>query len=64
MEIRYKIKDMSNPNMSNEMAIDLIQKNMPDPKRNEFLHDALIKAIVALKHDRSKRDEIVREKNT
>ena len=62
MEVRYKLKDMSNPNMSNEMAIDLIQKNMPDPKRNEFLHDALIKAIVALKHDRSRKDDVARER--
>lgn len=62
MEIRYKLKDMSNPNMSNEMAIDLIQKNMPDPKRNEFLHDALIKAIVALKHDRPRKDDVARER--
>ena len=62
MDVRYKLKDMSNPNMSNEMAIDLIQKNMPDPKRNEFLHDALIKAIVALKHDRSRKDDIASER--
>ncbi len=62
MEIRYKLKDMSNPNMSNEMAIDLIQKNMPDPKRNAFLHDALIKAIVALKHDRHRKEDILNER--
>jgi len=43
------LRDMKNQDLSNEMAIDILQKNMPDPKRNSVLSDALIKAIVALK---------------
>ena len=48
MEKKFYLRDMHNNRMTNEEAIEIITKNMPDPKRQTVLFDALVKALVAL----------------
>ena len=48
MDRKFYLRNMHDHSMTNEQAIDIIQRNMPDPKRQIVLFDALCKAIVAL----------------
>lgn len=55
ISIKYGMKDISNKAMTNEMAIDILQKNMPDPRRQQVLFDAVVKAILALRHAKEEK---------
>ena len=56
MAVRFRAKDMTNPQMTNEEAIEILSHNFP-AKNYTILRDALIKAIIALDMTKRKKFE-------
>lgn len=54
MAVRFRTKDMTNPQMTNEEAIEILSHNFPS-KNYVVLRDALIKAIIALDITKSRK---------